>query len=695
MARKKKRVKLRSSQRQLPPRKMPEIPPAPVEVQKPQKSLRHKVRKPLLLLIASLVVILVAGTWYFTYQYEPLIRENQGGPFFVDHSFLKVLLTEADSAQREIQIANTHNTAQVFQLEVEGLTGVVTLDSTLFTLEPAQTKVVNLGFSAFNQDEGIKQGLGVHLGELRVSTNKEKKRIPLIVEVESVDVKFDANLHPLTIGRDIAAGEEANIEVRLFDLSGNDVQNVQMVYEVEDVKGNNLFTESETVVVQGQTSLVKTIPIPGRAKEGFYVFKSISRVGDSIGTTSYVFEVFDPKRGSPSRLIGFCKEDGFCITLSLTFTLLVLLVMIYFILFFGVLIWFRMVRMITLSPEKRWELEEEERMWHLKEQEWKEQRAEKEEKRKIELKHLRFEMKEKEKLERLRLQLEQKKLREKERIDLEEQRRRLRGEHPPKMWNRFVNVQKKNQATVDEKIKQEQAKLKKDLNIKEPPLLVRWGLMKTDEEKKRIRDEKERKKQEKIELKKKKEFEKKKIAETKRLAEEQKRLEVEQLRKKEEQKKLREESKKKKEEEQRQKAEEAQKKREERVQKAAEKKRLRQDEEKKQEELALLEKARQQKEELKKAEEERKQKKLRRPLFSLHKKVNEEVLKRAKGKSKIFKKHLECYHQALDHSKQGNHKEAKKHYVRARQHYLDMEYEEKKEVYKDLDKLYKELKKKE
>lgn len=311
---------------------------------------KHRIKTPLILFIAILLIILFAGGSLFYIKNKPFIEqkiiETSERTFQVDHLLLKILLKEKEFSSQEIRILNTGNVEQEFFVSIGGLQDIVSLSEQSFSLGSQQTKIITAQFSALDSMNGVEHQPGVYVGMLKVES-KSAQDIPLIVEIESSQVLFDTNLNPVALESKIERGEEFIIEVRLFNLQTTNAENVDMRYTVKDMRGSTLLTEQETVVVKTQASFFKTIVIPESVAPGTYIFIAESRVGGSVGTSSYLFEVIDQNAEQSTTLKSFCVNDPLCQGLSIALLVLFLAIAAYFYLFVGAFFYQKMSRVIS------------------------------------------------------------------------------------------------------------------------------------------------------------------------------------------------------------------------------------------------------------------------------------------------------------------------------------------------------------
>ena len=299
-------------------------------VQKPHPFLSFFILVVFLAIIGGLFFVVQNRAGFLAEE----IKENEPN-FEVDQILIKVLIKKDEFIDKQIRIMNTGETEDDFEVKAEGLLDIVDVKEGFFKIKPGQTKIVNLNFTSVLKGQGIEQAPGVYIGKLIVSSNKFVKDIPVIVEIESKAVLFDMNLNPVAKDRRIPQGDEATIEVRLFNLESIEPVNVEMDYSVKDLAGNTIITETESVVVKTQASFFKTLKIPPNLRDGNYVFVAQAKYGSSVGTSSYLFEVIEAEDKRDFEFAGFCRDDVLCWSLSLVLILMLFSLGAYFYFYFG------------------------------------------------------------------------------------------------------------------------------------------------------------------------------------------------------------------------------------------------------------------------------------------------------------------------------------------------------------------------
>ena len=102
----------------------------------------------MLLFIVIVLGVFLAGGSLFYLQNKAYIAQklaqDEEPTFSVDHLLLKILLREKEVAAQDIRIMNIAGYTQEFTLRSHGVQGLIDLDSSEFSLDPGQTKVVKV-----------------------------------------------------------------------------------------------------------------------------------------------------------------------------------------------------------------------------------------------------------------------------------------------------------------------------------------------------------------------------------------------------------------------------------------------------------------------------------------------------------------------------------------------------------------------
>jgi len=239
----------------------------------------------------------------------------------VDSVLLKTAIKSDGSFTGKIRITNPQEKEEKISIKVLNLEGLVFPEQEIFILNPGEIKSINVVFSNPENKEN-----GVYSGTLEISSEKQKKEIPVIVEIESKDVLFDSNIN-LFPKDEIPPGEKVNAQIKIFDLANIGTSNIEMSYFINDFKSNIIVHETENLVVKDDVLITKNFNIPEEIEKGDYVFAVVLNYKNSTGTASSFFRIDGSSAGGFS---GFLDENLSYTVLLFVFILFVLLVFIFY-----------------------------------------------------------------------------------------------------------------------------------------------------------------------------------------------------------------------------------------------------------------------------------------------------------------------------------------------------------------------------
>lgn len=208
--------------------------------------------------------------------------------FNVDNLLLKISSKVGSIVIKPIILSS--DSGGQFSMEVVGVKGV-TVNVASLAFGVGEGKSINVSFNS----TGIEPG--VYTGSIRISGSDKTYYLPIIFEVESKDVFFDANLEIPSDYSEIAPGGKVVAQIKIFDLSsggtndGVGTQSISLEYKISDSMGNVISSETENVAVNKETQITKTVSFPSSIKEGDYVFSVLVKYKSSLGTSSQLFRI--------------------------------------------------------------------------------------------------------------------------------------------------------------------------------------------------------------------------------------------------------------------------------------------------------------------------------------------------------------------------------------------------------------------
>src|SRR3989338_6696598 len=270
---------------------------------------------------------------------------------------LKVSVPQGSSVLKSASISSDNGGEFLLQTSVSG----VTLTQNRFVLQKGESKTVSVRF------DSSKLQPEVYIGSLVVTSGKEQSLIPIIFEVESKDILFDVNLDIPPDYAEVQPGGRVVANLKLFDLaSGGTTQgfgptSLNVEYYIYNNEGAVVSSESESVVVDRQVQISKSVSLPGSLKDGAYVFTVVVRYKTSVGVSSYLFHVGKPVLESASFFESFGNWEVFAV--------LGVIVLFFFalIFLFVYLIRDRDKLLIDLKKYNEWELQQHKHLLAMQE----------------------------------------------------------------------------------------------------------------------------------------------------------------------------------------------------------------------------------------------------------------------------------------------------------------------------------------
>jgi hypothetical protein len=205
----------------------------------------------------------------------------------VESLLLKVSMHQGEYQSKTIRLSGLESGEVFLNTNVNG----VILNQNNFSINPGETKSIE----AFFNSSGILPG--VYVGSVEVKSGSDVTLIPIIFEIESNDVLFDLNIDIAPQYNELAPGKSLVSLVKIYDLSSGGTSNglgatkVDVSYVVLSSDGGIINSETESIVVDKQTQVIKSVTFPNDIKEGDYIYAVEVKYKDSIGVSTYNFRI--------------------------------------------------------------------------------------------------------------------------------------------------------------------------------------------------------------------------------------------------------------------------------------------------------------------------------------------------------------------------------------------------------------------
>lgn len=199
----------------------------------------------------------------------------------LNKDFIKVSLKQSDQAAVSFSLVSEKE--GFVNLELSNLLGA-TLDEDSFYLNLGEIKIVNLNFDSSGLEPGI------YFGSISVDFDNQILILPAVFEVESLDVLFDLELIIPPAYLEAYPGDKIIVQSNLYDLTfGNNglgPTNVEVSYFIHNQKGELVYSDSESVLINKEVKLSKFFLLPDNLKEGTYFISSLVKYQNSVGISS-------------------------------------------------------------------------------------------------------------------------------------------------------------------------------------------------------------------------------------------------------------------------------------------------------------------------------------------------------------------------------------------------------------------------
>ncbi|MBT7281521.1 hypothetical protein HN840_04290, partial [archaeon] len=189
-----------------------------------------------------------------------------------------------ESKEEVLVITNDLGKEQDFDLSINNIGEVLTLSEYEFTLDSYETKEIVL-HSVSDRDAGV------HVGTLKIKSEFQTVDLPVVVEIASQLVLFDASLFIPSEFKELNSGETLETEITLFNVGSPRKVDVLLNYRILDLEGNTVLEESETIAVQEQMNFNKEFYLPSNMEMGTYVLGLEVIYVNSVAVSSSMFDI--------------------------------------------------------------------------------------------------------------------------------------------------------------------------------------------------------------------------------------------------------------------------------------------------------------------------------------------------------------------------------------------------------------------
>lgn len=248
--------------------------------------------------------------------------------FELNNVLIKLTLQVGESSDKVFSVASPDGGE--IKLELQGVRGA-SLDTRELSLAAGESKDVHIRFNAAGLQPQI------YVGALKLSSPKETTLVPIIFEVESKEVLFDANADIAPSYKEVPADGAVIAQLKIFDLTsggtsgGLRATKVDIDYYIYNLNGQLVSSQSEDVVISRQSQLTKTFSFPEDIEPGDYVLGVKVKYLSSIGLSTTLFTITSTTKKSFFNGLSFDASVLYFVVALLAFFLIVIFLFVYFV----------------------------------------------------------------------------------------------------------------------------------------------------------------------------------------------------------------------------------------------------------------------------------------------------------------------------------------------------------------------------
>jgi len=244
------------------------------------------------------------------------VRDNEtlAGLLSIRPESIKIKIILGETSEEKLTLTSAIGEPIAVFLKGENLEDYLLLSDDFIELEFGETKEIKLNF--------IAKKVGAFVGEIIATIRGFGISVPIILEVVSGLILFDVKLDiPNTM---VEQGDELKTQITLLNVDAPKGVDVLVTYFIKDLRGNVIYEETETFVVQEHISYPKSFKINENQELGNYVVIAEVRYAASFAVSSQLFEVTQKKLFELQEIL-----RSTTIMISLILVLVILFFLVY------------------------------------------------------------------------------------------------------------------------------------------------------------------------------------------------------------------------------------------------------------------------------------------------------------------------------------------------------------------------------
>jgi len=208
--------------------------------------------------------------------------------FSISPEELKIKLKQGETKEVIFILKNTGTKPITINIEKSNLLkDFIRWEETSFTLGAKESKTIILDVIA--KENAIPD---LYIGKLIIKGDRIEKEILVAIEIESKGALLDLKAEIPQAYKKILPGSEITAKITIFNLGASGKADIEVEYQIRDANGNKISDiEYESMAIETQSSLIKTIYIPENTDHGKYFLYVKATYNGKTASASDNFEV--------------------------------------------------------------------------------------------------------------------------------------------------------------------------------------------------------------------------------------------------------------------------------------------------------------------------------------------------------------------------------------------------------------------
>jgi hypothetical protein len=211
--------------------------------------------------------------------------------FNVSTNLIQITIKKGESLKKIIIVKNTAKKSKNFLVKVSPEIKDLFFPSEYnFSLEPGEEKELSFTIAATNDTIS-----GVYPGSIDINSEFQDKKILVVANIKDKSSLFDVSIKIPDNYKKINPGKDLFFEIKLFNFGEIGRVDANVNYLIKDFDGNVIESKDETIAVETQASISRTVKLPADSKPGDYIAIANVKYGNDTASSSDMFQVVGQK----------------------------------------------------------------------------------------------------------------------------------------------------------------------------------------------------------------------------------------------------------------------------------------------------------------------------------------------------------------------------------------------------------------